>query len=148
MSGSTVTLRPGVPADVPAVLDFWRVAAEDAHRPADDAGMVTRLIERDPDALLLAECADGIVGSLIAGWDGWRFHLYRLAVHPAHRGLGIARRLADQAERRFAEHGATRADAMVLAGNELAHRFWSANGYTPQAEWRRWVKYLDPGREN
>ncbi len=132
---------------------FWPEAAEDAHRPSDSADAVARLVERDPDALWLAVDAgadsgsDGrspetIVGSLIAGWDGWRFHLYRLAVAPAHRRLGIARRLLDAAEQRFAEHGATRVDAMVLDENAEAHGFWQAAGYQPQGEWSRWVKAL------
>ncbi|MEV6984488.1 hypothetical protein AB0M95_24980 [Sphaerisporangium sp. NPDC051017] len=49
------------------------------------------------------------------------------------------------AERRFAEFGGTRADAMVLHANTLAHQAWTAAGYTRQDDSARWVKPLATG---
>jgi GNAT superfamily N-acetyltransferase len=129
-----------------AVLAFWKLAAEDAHRPTDSEAALRAVIARDPDALVLAHDEDGdLVGTVIAGWDGWRCHLYRLAVAPGRRRQGIGRLLLDHAERRFAALGGTRADAMVLGDNDLAHHAWAARGYTPQPQWQRWVK---PCRES
>jgi ribosomal protein S18 acetylase RimI-like enzyme len=139
---TAMMLRKASLDDVDAVLALWRVAAEDRHRPADSAAAVRRLISRDPDALILAVEGDEIVGTVVAGWDGWRCHLYRLAVAPDRRREGIGRRLIRAAEQRFAAVGASRVDAMVLDENELAHRAWRAAGYVPQAEWSRWVKPL------
>ncbi|HST80286.1 MAG TPA: GNAT family N-acetyltransferase [Kineosporiaceae bacterium] len=142
---TSVALRAARLADIPAVLDFWKVAAEDTNRAdSDSAPALERLLERDPGALLLAEVDGQIVGSLIAGWDGWRCHLYRFAVHPDQRRRGIGRALLDAAERRFAGFGGHRVDAMVLADNTIAHPAWAASGYAPQPEWARWVKPL-PG---
>ncbi len=138
-----VKIRCGGPDDVPDVLAFWLLAAEGTDRH-DSPDKVIALVERDPEALLIAELPDGgeLVGTLIAGWDGWRAHLYRLAVHPGHRRQGIATALLAAAEARFAAFGAFRADAMVLEDNVLAHPAWSAAGYAPQPEWSRWVKPL------
>ena len=83
---------------------------------------------------------------MIAGWDGWRCHLYRLAVHPDHRRRGIARAMLEAAERRFVSAGGHRADAMVLDTNELAHPAWQTAGYAPQPVWSRWVKPLPAPR--
>ena len=138
---TSAVLRPATAADVPAVLDFWKVAAENTNR-ADSGPALERLLERDPAALTLADVDGRIVGSLIAGWDGWRCHLYRFAVHPDHRRQGIGRALLDAAEQRFAAFGAERADAMVLADNVLAQSAWAAAEYTPQPEWVRWVKLV------
>lgn len=118
------------------------MAAEDAHRPDDTARAVEALVARDPDALILAVRDGAIVGTVVAGWDGWRCHLYRLAVDPGHRRQGIGRLLVDAAEQRFRRLGGTRADAMVLDGNAPAHQAWGATGYARQAEWSRWVKPL------
>jgi ribosomal protein S18 acetylase RimI-like enzyme len=138
-----VVLREATMADLSAVLDFWKSAAEDTHRAdSDSAPALERLLERDPGALLLADEDGRIVGSVIAGWDGWRCHLYRFAVHPDQRRRGIGRALLDAAERRFTELGGHRVDAMVLAGNAIAHPAWAASGYAPQPEWARWVKPL------
>ncbi|RVX40278.1 acetyltransferase (GNAT) family protein [Nonomuraea polychroma] len=136
-----VNVRFGGPGDVDAVVDFWLLAAEGTDRH-DSADKVMALIERDPEALLIAELERELVGTLVAGWDGWRAHLYRLAVHPGHRREGIASTLLAAAEARFAAFGAFRADAMVLDANTLAHPAWSAAGYAPQSQWSRWVKPL------
>jgi ribosomal protein S18 acetylase RimI-like enzyme len=143
----SLTLRAGTASDIEDVLAFWRLAAEDAHRPADSARAIEALIARDPGALILAVDQVAVdqatvVGSVIAGWDGWRCHLYRLAVAPTHRRQGLGRTLIEAAEERFRELGGTRADAMVLTDNELAHNAWRACGYTAQSEWSRWVKPL------
>lgn len=150
VSSSVVDYRTATAADVAAVLAFWAGAAENADRPADSADAVRALLARDPDALLLAVEPDGaappgerIVGTVVAGWDGWRAHLYRLAVAPDRRGQGIARSLVGRAQSRFAAFGAARADAMVLDGNDSGGTAWAALGYTRQHSWSRWVPPLD-----
>jgi ribosomal protein S18 acetylase RimI-like enzyme len=137
-----VVLRPAESHELGAVLDFWRDAAENDHRPADTAHAVAALHRRDPEALIIAVDGTEIVGTVIAGWDGWRCHVYRLAVAPACRRGGLGRQLIAAAEERFRAFGGTRADAMVLDHNPNAHGIWSANGYRPQGEWSRWVKPL------
>ncbi|MFI1869362.1 GNAT family N-acetyltransferase [Streptomyces jumonjinensis] len=121
------------------VLAFWAEAAEGTSI-TDDVDGVTRLIDRDPGALILAESDGKLVGSVIAGWDGWRCSLYRLAVHPSHRRQGVATALLEAAEERFTRLGGRRGDAMVLEENDRAQRAWAAAGYRRENHWRRWVK--------
>ncbi len=135
-------LRAATLDDVEPVLKFWLDAAENDDRPADTAEAVRALIERDPAALCLAVDDGEIVGTLIAGWDGWRCHLYRLAVRPDRRQRGIAGALLAAAEQRFREFGAGRVDAMVLDGNDLGRNLWTRSGYQRQDNWSRWVKPL------
>ncbi|MFD9908727.1 GNAT family N-acetyltransferase [Streptomyces sp. NPDC059063] len=134
-------IRAAAPDDLDAVLAFWKVAAEGTSI-SDDRSGVARLVARDPQALLLAERDGELVGTLIAGFDGWRASLYRLAVHPDARRTGVASALLGAAEERFVALGARRADAMVLVRNEIAHHAWAAAGYGPEEHWRRWVKPL------
>jgi ribosomal protein S18 acetylase RimI-like enzyme len=142
-------IRPAHPDEAAAVLEFWRSAAEGTSI-SDDPDGVRTLIERDPEALLLAVEADQadeagpdrVVGAVIAGFDGWRCHLYRLAVAPDRRRRGIGSALLDAAHRRFESFGGRRADAMVLERNETGQRAWVAAGYQREDHWRRWVKHL------
>ena len=133
-------VRTATPADIARVLVLWHTAAENASRPPDTDVALVALFERDESALLVAESGDQLVGTVIAGWDGWRGHLYRLAVHPERRREGVGRALLLAAEARLRGLGAQRFDAMVLHDNELGSRLWSAAGYRRQGDWDRWVK--------
>src|SRR5580693_5423312 len=135
-------LRAGTADDVDGLLGLWAEAAENAERAPDTREAVTAVLGRDPDAVILAEHEGELIGSVIAGWDGWRCHLYRLAVRPAWRRRGVGSALLRAAEDRLKALGAARADAMVLDSNDLGQNLWRANGYRKQDNWRRWVRGL------
>jgi ribosomal protein S18 acetylase RimI-like enzyme len=142
--------RPATSADASAVVALWReAAAEPTH--TDNEESVRRLIERDPEALILAETgiqADAgaggeegrLIGSVIAGWDGWRGSIYRLVVLPDERRHGLGRQLVQRAEARLAAVGAVRSQAIVVETDQRAVAFWRASGWEQQAERLRFVR--------
>src|SRR5579863_5817665 len=100
------TLRTGRLSDAGAVLLLWAEADAEPTR-TDDVTSLQRLIAHDPAALIVAD--DGrLVGSVIAGWDGWRGSVYRLVVAPSHRRRGLGRGLLAEAESRLSAAGAVR----------------------------------------
>ncbi|WSA17916.1 hypothetical protein OHB15_01160 [Streptosporangium subroseum] len=62
-----ISVRNGRLEDVGALLAFWIEAAEGTGR-RDDPAKVVALIERDPEAVLIAEIDGEMAGTLIAGW--------------------------------------------------------------------------------
>ncbi|MGF1431736.1 GNAT family N-acetyltransferase [Kitasatospora sp. LaBMicrA B282] len=144
MTDSELIIRPATVAEIPTLLAFWAAAAEGTSITDDPAGLA-RLLDRDPEALLVATRGTALVGTVIAGWDGWRASVYRLAVDPAHRRQGIGGALMAAAEQRFAALGGRRVDAMVLERNAQGQAAWRSAGYRREEQWRRWVKPLAAG---
>jgi ribosomal protein S18 acetylase RimI-like enzyme len=135
-------IRTATAADIDAVLAVWAEARSSAAQTPDDPRVVEQLLERDPGALLVAEADGQVVGVLIAGWDGWRGNVYRLAVLPSHRREGIARELVDAGHERLRAQGARRVTALVGGEEGAAHRLWRAVGYQRDEFVHRFVRNL------
>ena len=121
------------------MLDLWH-QGRGARGATDDVAGLTRLLQRDPDSLLVAELEGRVVASLIAAWDGWRGNMYRLTVDPAYRRRGIASRLVAAGERRFRELGARRISALVWREDGRATSTWLSAGYEDDEGTGRFVK--------
>jgi ribosomal protein S18 acetylase RimI-like enzyme len=131
-----IALRAAVGADIAAVLVFWAEATSEPSS-TDDAAGVEALLAHSPGALILALDDGVIVGTVIAGWDGWRGTVYRLAVAPARRREGNATRLVDEAERQLRAHGVRRMHLIVSrAGGAPAEGFWASARYEPTDQLR------------
>lgn len=136
-----LAIRAATGDDLRAVVELWNTDGGPTRHAGQLADAIV-LVDRDPEALLVAELDGAFVGSLVAGWDGWRFHLYRLAVASAHRRSGVATALIASAIERAGALGAVRVDAMVHAGNVGAERFWESAGFDCGTDDRRWSKAL------
>lgn len=141
MTTDSIAIRAATSHDLSAVLAFWRTSAYGTS-PTDDNASVAALLARDSAALLLAYDGELIVGSIIAGWDGWRGNLYRLAVLDAYRRREIGAMLVSQAERQLHGMGAQRIGAIVEVDNERGRAFWASQGYQVADSQNRFVKDL------
>jgi RimJ/RimL family protein N-acetyltransferase len=121
------------------VLALWRQARGEPGKTDDPAGL-EGLLERDPNALLVAEVDGRIIGSVIAAWDGWRGSMYRLTVHPDLRRQGIASRLVEAGEQHLTKLGARRISALVWHEDHSAVAVWAKAGYEHDEGTGRFVK--------
>ncbi len=113
-----------------AVLELWREARSGHASTPDRLDDVERLVAADsPATLLVAEREGVIFGALIAGWDGWRGNMYRLAVRDGQRRQGIGLALVRAGEDYLRGRGGRRVTALVAHDDEVAGAFWAAAGY-------------------
>lgn len=138
----SLIVRPCRLEECARILEIWR-QAEAIPRPTDTLPEVQRIVREHPGTLLVGEENGRLVGSVIAGWDGWRGGIYRLAVLPECRRRGVARALVAEAERQLAARGARRLTAMVARDEPQAVAFWNAAaGWAQEPRWHRYAKDL------
>ncbi len=82
-----------------------------------------------PDLMLVALEGPRVVGSVMAGYEGHRGWISRLAVLQAHRRKGIGQALLSEAERRLAALGCIKVNLQVLETNAAVVRFYGEAGY-------------------
>jgi ribosomal protein S18 acetylase RimI-like enzyme len=121
-------IREARPGEVEGILQLWK-AAGSGPSVTDTPEHLRMLTERNADLFLVAEDGGRLVGSIIGGWDYWRGHIYRLAVHPGFRRRGLARQLTAEIERRLRAKGATRIYALASTKQEMGVKFWESLPY-------------------
>ena len=82
-----------------------------------------------PDLMLVALEGSLVIGSVMAGYDGHRGWISRIAVLRAHRHKGIGHALLSEAERRLAALGCIKVNLQVLETNSAVVRFYEKAGY-------------------
>ena len=142
MADGGLTVRRGEERDVAAVLALWAEERSGHASQPDRAEDVERLAGDSPAALLVAERDAEVVGALIAGWDGWRGNVYRLAVRAGERRQGIGLALVRAGEEYLRSQGAVRITALVAFDGAEAAAFWEAAGYPQDEEIGRRVRNL------
>jgi ribosomal protein S18 acetylase RimI-like enzyme len=135
-----VNIRSAGPDDVDALHAFWAAYAEPTS--TDDRASVAQAVANVACDILIAEDDGGLVGTVIASWDGWRGQMYRLAVASERRRQGIGRRLIAAAEASLRARGARRVAAIVIDEHGYAVRTWEDSGYRRQDSNGRYVKML------
>jgi ribosomal protein S18 acetylase RimI-like enzyme len=135
-------IRPATAADVDAVLELWEQARSPAAQTPDDAEVVNTLMEHDSGALIVSEEDGRIVGAVIAGWDGWRGNIYRLAVLPDRRRRGTASMLVAAAHEHLYNQGCRRVTALVGKDEADIQQLWRSLGYDYDAGIDRWVRNI------
>ena len=142
---SGVTIRPCRLDECEAVVQLWRRAGS-IPTVTDNAESVRRLVAGSPGTLLVAELDGAIVGTIVAGWDGWRGAIYRVAVVPEQRRNGLGSALVEAALEWMRERGAQRCTAVGHTGEPHAMGFWRAMnsaGFAQQPEITRFAVNFD-----
>src|SRR5471032_1068850 len=82
-----------------------------------------------PDLMLVALDEAVVVGSVMAGYDGHRGWISRIAVLQSHRRKAIGEALISEAEKRLLALGCIKINLQVVAGNAGVVGFYRRLGY-------------------
>ena len=123
-----LVIRPFAADDEEAVVALWESAG--LTRPWNDPRKdIARKLRVQSEWFLVAVSGDGLIGSVMAGYDGHRGWVNYLAVSPQARRGGIGRALMSEVELRLREAGCPKINLQVRATNQAALGFYRALGY-------------------
>ena len=111
--------------------------------PTDTLEELQRLVQTHGDGFLVAIQGNTVVGSVIAGWDGWRGNIYRLAVAPEARRRRLAQRLVREAALVMRAKGGRRLSALVERHEAQAVGVWNylaEDGWSRDERMTRYIK--------
>ena len=90
---------------------------------------IARKLAVQPELFLVGEAEDGIVASVMAGYEGHRGWVNYLAVAPAFRGRGYGRALMQHVEAALERRGCSKISLLVRHSNHDPMEFYRRLGY-------------------
>jgi [ribosomal protein S18]-alanine N-acetyltransferase len=129
VTAHAITVRLAEARDAQAIALMSRDLVESGLGWKYDAARVLKAI-RDRETLAPVACDRGrIAGFAVMEFGDERAHLVLLAVRPAHRRLGIGRRLLEWLVDSARTAGIASVHLELRAGNEAAQGFYRAMGF-------------------
>jgi len=95
----------------------------------DSKDAIKKFLDKNSDTCFIAKKDDEIIGTIMAGSDGRRGHIYHLMVKPEYRKNGIGRKLLEEAEKGLRKEGIMKAFLVAFKDNYLGNLFWKEAGY-------------------
>jgi len=123
-------IRPFQPRDEALVIDLWKSIFPDDPPWNEPADVIARKLAIQSDLFLVAIVEGKLVGTVLAGFDGVRGWIHKLAVDPEFQHQGIALQLMRFAESSLASVGCPKVNLQVRASNSAVVDFYRNAGYS------------------
>jgi len=126
---ATAVVRVFQSGDEQEVIDLWEVVFPDDppwNRPTD---VIRNKLAFQPEWFFVCHSNGALVGTVLAGYDGVRGWVQKVAIHPEYRRQGIASVLMNTAESALAAVGCPKLNLQARAGNTSAIEFYKDAGY-------------------
>ena len=115
--------------DKAGVVALWEnvfPGEAERNKPED---VIARKLTVQPDLFFVALHDDRVAGTVIAGFDGVRGWIHKLAVHPDFRRQGLAAKLMRRAEHGLKAIGCPKINLQVRASNAGVIAFYETLGF-------------------
>ena len=111
------------------VRALWREAFPDNPRWSPGEIAATARLPAWSDLFFIAQDADEVVGSIMAGFDGHQGWLYAMAVMRSHRRQRLGSALVKEAEARLGSMGCVKCGLQIGLANAGVVGFYASLGY-------------------
>jgi ribosomal protein S18 acetylase RimI-like enzyme len=116
--------------DYNEIINLWKNTEGVGLSGNDDSKKSIKVfIEKNPNTCFVAEYNDEIIGTIMAGNDGRRGHIYHLMVKPEHRKNGLGKKLLEKTEKALKKEGIRKIFLAAFKKNKIGNMFWENNGY-------------------
>jgi len=123
-------IKPMVIEDYNEIIHLWKNTDGVGLSGNDDSKKSIKIfLERNPNTCFVVEYKNEIVGTIMAGNDGRRGHIYHLMVKPEHRKNGLGKKLVEKTEKALKKEGIRKILLVALKNNKIGNIFWEKNGY-------------------
>jgi ribosomal protein S18 acetylase RimI-like enzyme len=112
-------------------VDALRRGAFPNDAPRNSAAVaIPEKISFQSDLMLVAIDGEKVIGSVMAGYEGHRGWISRVAVLGSHRSMGVGGSVLAEAERRLVALGCIKVNPQVAEDNFGVVKFYERAGYT------------------
>lgn len=113
----------------PAIDALWKDTFPNDNSWNLAAVAIPEKIRFQPDLMLVALEGDRVVGSIMAGYDGHRGWISRIAVPVSHQKTGVGQKLISAAEERLLALGCVKVNLQVVEANAAVVAFYERAGF-------------------
>jgi ribosomal protein S18 acetylase RimI-like enzyme len=112
------------------IINLWKNTDGVGLSGNDDSKKSIRtFLEKNPNTCFVVDYNKKIIGTIMAGNDGRRGHIYHLMVKPEHRKNGLGKKLLEKAEKALKKEGVRKIFLVAFKKNKTGNKFWQNNGY-------------------
>jgi ribosomal protein S18 acetylase RimI-like enzyme len=116
--------------DYKEIINLWKNTPGIGLSGNDDTRKSIKIfLEKNKNICFVAETDKQIIGTIMAGNDGRRGHIYHLMVKEEYRNNGIGKKLLENVEKALKREGIRKVFIVAFKRNKLGNNFWESNGY-------------------
>lgn len=112
--------------DIEDMLELWKEVPCLGIGEGDERNSLESFMNKNPSTCLIVRSAQGILGTVLGGFDGRRGYIYRLAVKPDHQHRGYGKLLLQNVLTELKKAGAAKIHLFVYNENDVAAQFYSS----------------------
>ena len=122
-------IRNMIPNDYDSMMTLWTSSPDIGVNPDDNREYIEKFLVRNPCTSFVAVEDDNIVGTVMAGHDGYRGYIHHTCVSEKFRGNGIGSLLVKAAVDALKTEGINKVFLVVFKTNENGNAFWEKQGF-------------------